>query len=154
MWPGPNHEERKSLMLLKKLTLAAAVCALLVSFAQTASAQGGGRPRLRADLLPGDIGPVQGNSNFEARNGAPRKIDVQVQNVRPDTTSINAYILYADTWDFVYFASFDVIGGIGRVENEAELGQFVPQVRAGDYVILFDSFTGELAAWGQYVVDN
>jgi hypothetical protein len=140
-------------MMLKKLFLSAAVCALVLALTQPASAQGT-RVRLRAELQPWEAGPAAGNSNYDERNSIPRKMEVQVQNVREETPFIDVWVVPADFSDFIYVETMELVGGIGRFEHEIEFGQFVPQLFEGDYVLLFDSFTYEVVAYGVYMIDN
>ncbi len=140
-------------MRLKSFFLGVVTCALVLTLAQSASAQGT-RTRLRADLQPGDVGPAAGNSGFEERNGVPRKIEVQVQDVRPTTPFIDVWVMPSDGSDFIYVETMELVGGIGRFEHETERGEFVPGLAEGDYVFLFDSSTYELVAYGVYVIDN
>src|SRR5262245_41081095 len=130
-------------MFPKKLILSVAVMALALALPDRASAQD--RLRLRADFVVG----APANSNYEERPvGTPRKIEFQVQNVRPQTTSIDAWVLSLQTGDFVLVATFPVVGGIGRIEHETQLGQFVPNVDEIDLVLLFDSLTYDLISAG------
>lgn len=134
--------------MVKKVLLSAAVCALVMALPHKADAQT--RIRYRADFVIG----APGNSNYDERNNVPRKIEFQVQNVSPVTTSIDAWVLSLQTGELTYVDTFPVAGGIGRVEHEIEFGQFVPRVQEIDLALLFDTATYELISAGFYLLDN
>lgn len=137
---------------MKKLLLSVAVLALLAALPQAASAQT--RTRLRAEVVPADVGRATGNSNYDERDATPRKIEVQVQNVGVQTSQIDAWIISGDFTEITYFSTFDVVGGIGRVELEIQFGDLIPQVREGDYIFLKDTATYDFLAYSVYLIDN
>lgn len=134
-------------MVLKKVLLSVAVCALVMALPDKADAQT--RVRYRADFIIG----ARGNSNYDERNGVPRKIEFQVQNVPPLIDSVDAWVLSLQTGEFTYVATFPV-AGVGRIEHEIERGEFVPRVQEIDLAFLFDTDTYELVSAGVYLIDD
>lgn len=109
-----------------------------------------GTVSLATDLYPPEGGKAVGTTSYEEFNSVPMRLAAAVGGVPKKTAILDVWVLSGDTDDWTYASTLEVFDGTAAMDLQAVNGDFVPALRPGDYLFLFDADTYEVIAWGAY----
>ena len=129
-----------------------ALCALAISLMSLGIAVAGDQygpdaqgTRLRTTLAGPAIQGVKPHGNADFRiDGARLGLTVQVESVNlPDGTKLTVAVIHSGA--AVKAGTLTLLGGFGQLELRTQDGETVPQVQAGDFVVVMQGTTKRLA---------